>query len=284
MKGIPYEVFPDNPTLEGLAQMQPPVRYSEVHGDCLLYLITPWHAADAEPVRHPLIVFVQGSGWKHPNPWFELPQLSMYAQAGYVVASVAHRSAMDGFPFPAYLQDVKTAIRYLRAHADELSIDPARVCVWGTSSGGNTALLVGVTANDPRYETREYAGVDDGAQLIVDFFGPSNLPKMAWLVQESQSNQSLLNALAGERDPMEVVTEMSPVSHLKPGTAYPPMLLVHGDADPVVDFAQSEEMHAALLALGQKSTLIRVTNAVHEGNTWSRALHVRVRKFIDENL
>lgn len=284
MKDIPYEVFPDNPTLEGLAQMQPPVRYSEVHADCLLHLITPWRAPDAEPVRHPLIVFVQGSAWQHPNPWFELPQLSMYAQAGYVVASVAHRSALDGFPFPAYLQDVKTAIRYLRAHADELFIDPARVCVWGTSSGGNTALLVGVTANDARYETREYAGVDDGAQLIIDFFGPANLPKMAAFARDSEDGQRLLRALAGAREPMEIAMEMSPVSHLKPGTAYPPMLLVHGDADPVVDFSQSEEMHAALLALGQKSTLIRVTNAIHEGNTWSLALHARVRKFIDENL
>lgn len=284
MKDIPYEVFPDNPTLEGLAQMQPPVRYSEVHADCLLHLITPWRAPDAEPVRHPLIVFVQGSAWQHPNPWYELPQLSMYAQAGYVVASVAHRSALDGFPFPAYLQDVKTAIRYLRAHADELFIDPARVCVWGTSSGGNTALLVGVTANDARYETQEYAGVDDGAQLIIDFFGPANLPKMAAFARESEDGQRLLHALAGACDPMEIAVEMSPVSHLKPGAAYSPMLLVHGDADPVVDFSQSEEMHAALLALGQKSTLIRVTNAIHEGNTWSLALHMRVRKFIDENL
>lgn len=158
------------------------------------------------------------------------------------------------------------------------------MCVWGTSSGGNTALLVGMTANDARYETEEYAGVDDGAQLIIDFFGPANLPKMAGLVRESQSNESLLGALAGSRDPMEVAMEMSPVSHLKPDTAYPPMLLVHGDADPVVDFSQSEEMHEKLLALGQKSTLIRVTNAVHEGNTWSRALHARVRRFIDENL
>lgn len=284
MKDIPYEVFPDNPTLEGLAQMQPPVRYSEAHDDCLLHLITPWRAPGAEPVRRPLIVFVQGSAWQHPNPWFELPQLSMYAQAGYVVASVVHRSAPDGFPFPAYLQDVKTAIRYLRAHADELFIDPARVCVWGTSSGGNTALLVGVTANDARYETREYAGVDDGAQLIIDFFGPANLPKMAAFARDSEDGQRLLRALAGAREPMETAVEMSPVSHLKPGTAYPPMLLVHGDADPVVDFSQSEEMHAALLALGQKSTLIRVTNAIHEGNTWSLALHARVRKFIDENL
>ncbi len=126
--------------------------------------------------------------------------------------------------------------------------------------------------------------MDDGAQLIIDFFGPANLPKMAAFARESEDGQRLLRALAGSRDPMEVAWEMSPVSHLKPGAVYPPMLLVHGDADPVVDFSQSEEMHAALLALGQKSTLIRVTNAVHEGNTWSRALHARVLKFINENL
>ncbi|MCB8600020.1 alpha/beta hydrolase, partial [Blautia sp. DFI.9.9] len=69
-----------------------------------------------------------------------------------IVATVQHRSALDGHAFPAFLQDVKTAIRYLRAHAAEYQIDPDRVGIWGTSSGANAALLTALTPNDPRYE------------------------------------------------------------------------------------------------------------------------------------
>lgn len=65
----------------------------------------------------------------------EIPQLVQFVQAGYIVATVQHRSSIDGHPFPAFLQDVKTAIRFLRTNAQKYAIDPQQVAIWGTSSG-----------------------------------------------------------------------------------------------------------------------------------------------------
>ena len=86
--------------------------------------LRPWE----EEARWPLVVFVQGSAWRTPDRGYEIPQLSHLAQQGYVVATVCHRDSTQGNPFPAYLQDVKTAIRFLRAHAEEYGIDPEHVC------------------------------------------------------------------------------------------------------------------------------------------------------------
>ena len=136
------KVIHHNPSLTGLAQIQNDIVFSHVIPEGLkLTLMRPWN----NDAPRPLIVFVQGSGWSFPNIYREIPQLCQYARAGFVVATVTHRNAVEGHVFPAYLQDVKTAIRYLRAHADEYGIDPKRVCIWGTSSGGNTAMLVGLT-------------------------------------------------------------------------------------------------------------------------------------------
>lgn len=87
-------------------------------------------ACEAAPPKRPLIVFVQGSGFTHPWIYPEIPQLARYAQHGYVVAAVTHRSCLEGHPFPAYLQDVKTAIRFLRRHAEETASMPT-----GSGSG-----------------------------------------------------------------------------------------------------------------------------------------------------
>lgn len=275
------EVFRNNPKFDGLAEMLPAVRYSEADKDCLLYLIAPWYAKEE---KHPLILFIQGSAWKHPNVWYEIPQLSDYARRGYVVATVVHRSAVKNNPFPAYLQDCKTALRFLRAHAEDYGIDSDRVCVWGTSSGGNTALLMAVTADEAQFETAEWAGFSDRAQAVIDCFGPSDIPGFIDLKNPAVLKDELFAGLTGDRDPMQVGIDMSPIRRVKKGESYPPMLLIHGDSDPMVPFEQSRMMADALDDAGADVTLIRVEGAEHEGSFWSRALHDRIGRFIDENL
>ena len=275
------EVYQNNPTLSGIAGMQPAIRYSEADEDCLLYLLAPWNAKGG---KHPLILFIQGSAWKHPNVWAEIPQLSDYARRGYVVATAVHRSAAKGHAFPAYLQDCKTALRFLRAHAEEYGIDPERVCVWGTSSGGNTALLMAVTADEPKYKTGEYADFSDRAQAVIDCFGPSDIPGFIDFSNPMVLKDDLFRGLVGDADPMRVANDMSPLRFVRKGESYPKMLLIHGDSDPVVPYEQSVLMAEALDAAGADVTLIRVAGAEHEGSFWSGALHERIGRFIEETL
>lgn len=279
----------NNPSLSGMAEILPDVVFSTpVYGHPLkMQIIAPWRDRQKEtkPPRRPAIVFVQGSGWKFPNVYFEIPQLSWYAkELGYVVATVTHRSCMDGwFPFPAYLQDVKTAIRFLRAHADEYGIDPERIGIWGTSSGGNTALLAGATGDEERYRTWEWDHYSDKVRAVVECFGPTDLEDM--LVGRYDPNEDrpggLFYQLLGGRlsDRMETLREMSPVNHIRPDGSCPPCLLLHGDADPVVPYRQGELMLKKLLENGVEANMVRIHGGVHEHSFWSEAVHRQIAQF-----
>lgn len=280
------KVIDCNPTLAGMARLEPDVIYSRKNGGLRLALITPWASAGLAGGPRPLVVFVQGSSWTFPKINSEIPQLSALAREGYVVATIEHRSAMDGHAFPAYLEDAKTAIRYLRAHADEYGIDPARVAIYGTSSGGNAALLVALTGDDPRFKTDEYADQSDEVQLMVECFGPSDLPKMIDLNAEGHTDdmKKLMYGLAGDRTPEETIRLMSPVNYVRDGAKYPPCLLLYGDADTIVPYEQGELMFKRLIDCGANARLVRVRGAEHEGNFWSQPLIDEIYDFIRDNL
>lgn len=278
----------NNPELTGMARLDRNIVYSQRTGQTLT-LISPWKDEHAAPKKRPLIVFLQGSAWTSPDLDYEIPQLSRYAQKGYVVATITHRDSTRGHAFPAYLEDSKTAIRFLKANAERFDIDPERAAFFGTSSGGNTALLVGLTADDPRYKTGEYAEYSDGVKTVIACFPPTDIPALMAGAgplgngEEMEQNPIFLG-LMGAQDPRQVARAMSPIHEIRKGAAYPPFLLAHGDADGLVDYSQSERMFEALRAAGHRAHLIRVTKAPHEGSFWSGALHELMYEFLTETL
>lgn len=270
-----------NKELSGLARMQPDVVFSTASGAALkMQLLTPWNDSG----RYPLIVFVQGSGFQFPDVYYELPQLAEYARRGYVVATVTHRSCLDGHPAPAYLQDVKTAIRFLRANAEKYCVDPARVCAFGTSSGGNTVLLLGLTGDDDSLKTDEYREQSDAVQAVVECFGPTD---MTWMLENTdKDDQPFIRALAGKdcADLQGKAVSISPLRLLSADKPCPPTLIIHGDADPVVDYRQGKSMYERLLECGKDAEMICVKGAPHEGSFWSRELHGLILNYIGRKL
>jgi len=268
------KTFENNPHRTGMARMVDGISYSAVGGDkTVLTLLRPWE----EAARYPLVVFVQGSAWTTPDRGYEIPQLSRLAQEGYAVATVCHRSATEGNPFPAFLKDVKTAIRFLRTHAADYSIDPEHVCIYGTSSGGNTALLVGATGDDPRFETDEYQGVSDAVNCVAACFGPTDL---AGMLTDETMRDPIFAGLAGSNNAQTVMRDMSPLYYVSEASPFPPCLLAHGTADPVVPYAQAKAMADKLDACGKEVQLFTVTDAPHEDTFWSRALVDAIFSFI----
>ena len=280
-------VIPNNPGFEGLVEMLADIRFAEPDGYPLsLHIVKPWKGPEAR--KYPLVVFVQGSAWTKPNQYWEIPQLSRLAGLGFVVASVTHRSCFEAMA-PAFLVDVKSAIRFLRAHAAEYEIDPDRVCVWGTSSGGNTALLVGMTADDPAFESDVCPGVSTKVQAVVDCFGPTDLIHMmdVQYPDPKPEDASLFRALGGGQTADEcrpALSLISPIRYAEPGRDFPPFLLLHGDADPVVLYEDTERFYRRMTALGYEADLVRVTNAEHEGSFWSGALLDIIFAFIRDKI
>jgi len=276
----------NNPPMHGLVDLKANIVFSAPGGEELaLQLLKPmWHS---DGRGFPLVVFIQGSAWTKPNQFWELPQLSLLARRGYVIASVTHRSCWTD-PAPAFLKDVKTALRFLREHAKEYDIDPERVCAWGTSSGGNTALLLGLTQNDPAFETEEYAGQSTSVSCVVDCFGPTDLVKMIdeQYGQGPKDDNNLLFALAGRNlnTYKETLTAISPIAYVQAGRALPPFLILHGDADDVVLYEDSEAFYDKLTACGYEADLVKVSGAPHEGNFWSLELLDIAFDFIEKHL
>lgn len=274
----------NNPNMEGQYLLKQNITYSVNTGEELkLTLFLPWNlqSGETEKSPKPLIVFVQGCGFKTPNLEFEIPQLAQIARAGYIVATVSHRNALEGHPFPAYLIDVKCAIRYLKRQAAEYGIDPERVAVWGTSSGGNAAMLVGLTADDPRYETKEHDGYSDSVNAVVSCFGPMEFDG---LMPKGPVDRSMLPAILGkDRDLWpEVIREMSPLYRVEPGKTYPAFLLMHGTGDELVGIQQMVDMYHRLLDSGVTAFAYQVDGGRHENNFWSAEVYRVIGEFFAE--
>jgi acetyl esterase/lipase len=231
-----------------------------------------WVPGTATPP--PVVVWVHGGGFMFGDRRY-LPETLQPDQlfealvaAGLAVATIDYRHALEA-PFPAQLHDAKAAVRYLRAHADELGISTQRIGIAGESAGAHIAASVGLTAHRADLEGGHgVVGPSSAVDVVVDWYGPADLSTMprqappphiaAKLPPEMlvPPEDQLTRGLAGA-----ALADASPVTHVTP--AAPPFLLVHGTADWLVPFAQSEQLHAALTAAGVSSTLVPVEGAEH---------------------
>ena len=288
MNKLSIKHIPSNPSLSGLCRLIPDVIYSEAQGKCLhMDLLVPWTAErPGFDKRCPLIVFIQGSSWTTPDRGYEIPQLSFFARQGFVVATVEHRSIFEGAAFPAFLKDVKCAIRFLRKNADKYAIDPEQVAVWGTSSGSNAAMLVGLTGGDERFITEEYSELSDTVQAVVGCFGPADIRDLVWNARHSAAIAPVLTAAFGadERGWESAMADFSPMSYVEKGKAIPPFLLLHGNSDVEVPYEQSIRFAQKLVDCGAEVSTVCVDGAGHEWDFWSQAVYEEILGFLKQNL
>ena len=286
-------VLKNNPTMEGQIKLVQNIIYSKAGGEDLpMSLFLPWNLDDEniKAEKKPLIVFVQGSAWTTPDREFEIPQLSAFARSGYIVATIEHRSSLNGHAFPAFLQDAKCAIRYLRANADKYGIDSERVAIWGTSSGGNNALLVGLTGDVPEFKTEEYAEYSDKVCAVVECFGPTDLPALSSMPDDDEPAisdiQYIMNGLCGgDMEKLsEVMMAMSPINYVEKGKDVPPFLLIHGDNDPIVPYEQMTSLFEKMVECEYDVEAWRIEGAEHEGTFWSQDVYDVIGEFLKKNL
>lgn len=267
------------------------IRFASPEGqDLFLHLIKPrW--ASPEGKGFPLVVFLQGSGYTTPDQFWQIPMLSRLAQRGYVVATITHRSCFTASA-PAFLQDAKAAIRFLKANAAAYDIDRERVAFWGTSSGGCTALLVGLTGDDPAFEAGEHLDQSSAVRAVVDCFGPVDLVQRAkdarYTAQPLSEDHFLFHLGGGRREGLtDTLRAVSPSAYVLPADVpgcRVPLLILHGDADELVPYEESEAFYHRLRACGYDADMVRVPGAPHEGSFWSDELIEIIFDFIAQHL
>jgi acetyl esterase/lipase len=226
------------------------------------------------PAPAPLVVWVHGGAFMMGDRRY-LPETLRPGQvfdalldAGLAVATIDYRHALEA-PFPAQLHDAKAAVRYLRAHADELGVSTERIAAWGESAGGHIAALLGLTGNRPDLEGGHgVVGPSSAVDLVVDWYGLADLetmprqdppPQIAALLPEEMRvppEDHLLRGLEGQ-----IRADASPVTHVTADS--PPFLLLHGTADWLVPYAQSQQLAAAMTAAGAPVELVPIEGAGH---------------------
>ncbi|MHA3775446.1 alpha/beta hydrolase fold domain-containing protein [Verrucomicrobiota bacterium sgz303538] len=215
----------------------------------------------------PLVVWIHGGGWEGGSK-NGCPAKAM-VNRGYAVASIGYRLSQHAI-YPAQIEDCKAAIRWLRAHAQEYAIDPARIGVWGASAGGHLAALLGTTGNIRNFDVGENLNESSGVQCVIDWFGPADFlhyGEPPW-VQLDYPRSAVSKLLGGpvSNDP-EKARRASPVYFVHAEAA--PFLIMQGDKDPLVPLQQSELLQAALKKAGVESQLRIYPGAAHGGPAFS---------------
>jgi acetyl esterase/lipase len=247
----------------------------------------------------PVVLWLHDGGWltgTRQLPAMVLPLL----ERGVAIASIDYRLTSEGgrygsetVTFPAQILDVKGAIRWLRGHAEGFSLDPTRIGVWGSSSGGHLAALAGTSGGVSALEDGAAGSthVSSRVQAVVDYYGPTDLLQLgpdqttppgaafshdapggpaSLLIGFSRAGEGLgvLRANAARAVPpfppfVALARAANPITHVD--ALDPPTLIVHGDADTQVALRQSRRLHDALAGAGVPVELVVVPGGGHGG-------------------
>jgi acetyl esterase/lipase len=234
---------------------------------------------------YPLVIFVHGGGFSSGDKRDVGPKVAPLLQHGFAVASVNYRLSGEAH-FPAAAQDVKEAVRYLRAHASAHNIDPGRFAIWGESAGANLAVLAGVTASQRTIFDDGGLGVDASAasiQAVVDWYGPIDFAqresqyrgggsdcRAPQLADADRFTTGYLGADV-DRVPQEAAAA-NPTTYVRSAVGLPPFSIAHGSADCLVPVIQAQQLADTLRAAGGLADLHLLPGAVHADPRFDREL------------
>jgi acetyl esterase/lipase len=250
------------PNTSGQISLQRDIAYETIDGkDIKLDVAVP-----AGPGPYPLILCVHGGAWRVGDKSKFTSLIEDLAHHDYVAASINYRFAPK-YKFPAPLDDTKSALLYLKHHAQQYKIDPTKVGGSGESAGSHLLMLMAFSddANkndDPLTSTRLGA--------IANYYGPVDLSRwevapLAQFIWQKRFHESMEDAMLDflgiktKDDPK--VKAASPITFINKNC--PPVLTLHGTLDPIVPYRQAELLHEALRKAGVPEKLVPIENGLH---------------------
>lgn len=251
------------------------------------------HVPDDGKESHKVIVLIYGSAWFSNNAKASAFQSygKQLLDGGFAVVSINHRASTEA-KFPAQINDVKAAIRYVRGNAAKYGFDTSFVGITGFSSGGHLSSLAGTTNGvktkkfgkvkiDIEGSLGAYTKESSRVDAVVDFFGPIDVSRMerCETYKDDKSPEAVLLGCSPSKNP-ELSKSLSPMSYIDKND--PKFLVIHGDADPVVPYCQSEFFAKALKDKGVLEDFIIVPNGNHGPVTFNDYTFQRMVNFFQK--
>lgn len=234
--------------------------------------------------KRPTVVWVIGGAFQETAPLKFAPELAFLARAGYNVALIDYRICSEG-QFPSAVEDTKTAVRFLRAHADRYGVDADRIAVMGDSAGGYLAAMAGVTGGKEIFEGPEWSGYDSSVKAVIDMYGSIDMEQLAKHPDVGIFNdhfnppamflgRDLTDEKFAQADPCTYITENTP-----------PHLILHGTADEMVPCEQSKRLYEALEKKNVPAELYLLKGVYHARNEfWQQEIKDIILDFLNKYL
>ncbi len=229
------------------------IEYARVDGESLR--MDASLPANAE--RTPAVIIVHGGGWVAGDRRIEVqPLFKPLSDAGFAWFSISYRLATDMTRFGVAINDVQSAVRYVRSHAAEYNIDPDKIALIGESAGGQLAAMAALRGRG-----------DTAVRAVVALYTPSDLVE---LVKNSNyipaRIRNSINGTPWESLILAGLTQLSPIDNVR--RDMPPFLFIHGTDDSLVPFEQSRDMCDRMKRAGASCELYPVVGGGHGIRWW----------------
>ena len=247
-------------------------------GDTMVYHMLDIYLPQTPKPNYPVVIYIYGSAWmSNRSKGADMNSIGKaLLDAGFAVVTPNHRSSFDA-KFPAPMNDIKAAIRFVRANAKRYQLDASFVGISGSSSGGNMAAMAGTTGNIKNYtlgkttldiegQVGAYTAYSSSVDAVVDWFGPTNMLLMdscggTDFIHNAANSPASLYIGGPIQENKEKCLLASPITYIDPSD--PPFLIFHGDKDNVVPHCQSELLYAALQKAKVQSQFFLVPGGSH---------------------
>ncbi len=209
----------------------------------------------------PTLVYYHGGGWIFGDRTGATLLFMPYVEMGWNVVNVEYRMASVSHA-PAAVEDARCALRWVFRNAKQYNFDTNKIVLTGHSAGGHLALISGILPNGTGLDNDCYGTEPLQIAAIINWFGPSDV---ADLLQGANLKNYAVMWMGSQTDAPAIARRVSPIAYIRRGI--PAILSVHGEADPVVPYAQSAKLHAALTAAGVPNELVTIRGGAHGGFT-----------------
>jgi acetyl esterase/lipase len=219
-----------------------------------------WQAQTKDSV--PTVIYYHGGGWFFGDRTGALPYLMPWLARGWNVVNVEYRMSGTA-PAPAAVEDARCALRWVYRNANQFHLDTGRIIVTGHSAGGHLALMAGMLNDADGLDNNCPADAASGdaplkVAAIVDWYGPTDVSDLIAGPDRRTYTVAWLGSLPDRSD---VAKRASPLTYVRAGL--PPIMMIHGDSDPVVPYSQSQRLHAELDRVNVPNELYTVPHGGH---------------------
>ena len=228
----------------------------------------------------PTFVYYHGGGWVGGSKEANVLRLLPYLEKGWSAVNVQYRLG-DVSLAPAAVEDSLCALRWVGRNAEEYGFDPERIVVSGNSAGGHLALTTGITPPEAELDRQCLGSVTPKVAAIVNWYGITDVED---LLDGPNQKSYAVRWLGGQPNRTEIADRVSPLKYIRENL--PPIITIHGDADPVVPYDHAVKLHQRLDRVAVVNELITVPNGLHGGfpATEMKRIYDAIFSFLNTNV